>query len=105
MVWDLTTGSNFTERFNREMVSKFILESNGLVETLLISNTAYVEWFRAQNVWLESFSAYLTAFLAPVNWRKAPLLNYGKIETNERKKAQVDMRVSFGLILQPGRKK
>lgn len=32
------------------------METISELETLLISNTAYLEWFQAQNVWLETFN-------------------------------------------------
>ena len=76
----LTLGSNFTRCLNREMVSKFFYDFAvqwSEVETLLVSNTAYVEWSRTMCDWSCS-QPYLTAFLAPANRRKAPLLNYSR---------------------------
>lgn len=84
---NLTSGSNFTECLNKEMVSKwsniFVIQLNQ-VGTLLISHTAYVEWFRAHNVWLEPFTTYQLP-----SWH---LLNFGK---NKAKRELCDKHVSL----------
>lgn len=70
------------------------------LETFLISDTGYLEWFWAQNVWLEPFTTQLTAHMAPVNWGKSSTpANYGK-KTNKQKNMSYDMHV--GLILHNG---
>lgn len=45
----LTPGSNFTECLNGEMASKLLPFCNPM-EPSGDTNTAYVEWFRGQNV-------------------------------------------------------